>query len=490
MQFSSPVRELGSGSSPERVYSKIAESSASGQRSALKSGRLTPKPANCHSFLSQLLSRPKLTGAALAVTVGDHLECIWSHGSSAPPCGSRCYPGVGLTGLGFSAGKLQLCNDTRTDSRVDREACLNLDVKSVLVIPLKSGSAIAGVLEVLSSAPNVFDWRAVRLITRMAKELDVSALTADPSSLKTGSPQEKVAAISKRRMTRDFDLQEVLHAAWVLQHYGALGDIENAEFAKDETDRSDRYSSKTPKLANAYVGHTPSSNDAHGFESLNDDFTNGGGYGKYMAVAVVLAIPLVCFFLFRMQVVPLGTVFHPIPQAPQESSRSSPAALPADSPAAQKLESRNNLLMQESTRRQKLTHEAVQKPMPQSYAGAMMQFEDEARNGDADASWKLGLGYLRGIGVPKDEVKAAEWLKKAANLDDARAQTTLSDCYLRGVGVRRDYVRAYTWASIAARQSGGQDQRLASLRQEMTQTELDDANRRVDAWFVRKSFMH
>jgi hypothetical protein len=483
-----PAQDLGSGSSRKGFYSKIAESSAPGLCSALKSERPAHKSAQCQSFLSQLLSRPKLTGAALAVDVGDHLECIWSHGSSAPPCGSRCYPGVGLTGLGISAGKLQLCNDTRTDARVDREACLNLDVKSVLVVPLKSGSAIAGVLEVFSSAPNAFDWRAIRFIRHIAKELDVSALKAYPGSLNPDSPQEKVAVISKRRMPPD--LQELLHAVSVIQQNGAPGALENAEFANDDTDSDDRSSSKTPELANVDVGAIASSNDAPGFESLNDDFTNGGGYGKYMAVAVVLAIPLLCFFLFRIQGVPLSTVFHPVPQAPQESSQSSPAALPADSPGAQNFKFADNLDVQESAQRQKLARKAVQKSMPHSYAGAMKQFEDEARNGDADASWKLGLGYLNGIGVPKDEIKAAEWLKKAANLDDARAQTTLSDCYVRGVGVGRDYVRAYTWASIAARHSGGLDERLASLEQRMTQAELYDANRRVDAWFAQKRFMH
>lgn len=459
MRFSSPVQDLGSGSRHEPVYSEIAEAGTPEQSSATKSEELTQIPANSETFLSQVLSRPKVTGAAIAVAVGDHLECIWSHGSSAPPSGSCCYPGVGLTGWGFSAGKLQLCNDTRHDSRVDQEACLNLDVKSLLVVPLKNGTVIVGVLEVLSSVPNAFDWRAIRFITRLAKELDVS-LAARSSSLTTGSPEK--SADSSTHQSRDFDLQEVLHAAWVVQQNGAFLDVdkEDANIANEESVGADQCRSKTPELARFEVVPSPSSNDAPFFESLNDDFTSAGGHGKYIAVAVSLAILLVCFFLFRMQAAPLNAVFQTIPQAPK---------------------------VQESTRRQKITHEAVQKPAPHSYASAMTQFEDEARNGDADASWKLGLGYLRGIGVPKDEIKATEWLKKAANLDDARAQVTLSDCYLRGLGVQRDYVRAYTWASIAARQTGDRDDRLTSLRQLMTQPQLNDANRRVNVWFAHKS---
>jgi uncharacterized protein len=85
--------------------------------------------------------------------------------------------------------------------------------------------------------------------------------------------------------------------------------------------------------------------------------------------------------------------------------------------------------------------------------------------------------------VQQDERQAAKWLKKAANLGDPRAQAALSDLYLRGIGVQRDYVRAYTWASIAAGQIGGEDERLVSLRQRMSRSDLEDANRRVQTWF-------
>ena len=118
------------------------------------------------------------------------------------------------------------------------------------------------------------------------------------------------------------------------------------------------------------------------------------------------------------------------------------------------------------------------------YANAVASLEEGARTGDAEASWKLGLIYLKGIGVPKDDAKAAEWLKKAANLGQTRAQVTLSDLYSNGIGVPRDYVRAYTWASIAAEQ-GAVDEPSPALRERMTTAELQEANRRVSAWFAQ-----
>jgi TPR repeat protein len=114
-------------------------------------------------------------------------------------------------------------------------------------------------------------------------------------------------------------------------------------------------------------------------------------------------------------------------------------------------------------------------------------FEEAAKKGDAEAAWKVALGYLRGIGVPRDEIKGAAWLKKAANLGDVRAQTALSDLYFTGDGVPRDYMRSYTWANIAAHNGQAADGRLELLRQRMTTAQLEDANRRIAAWFAQKS---
>lgn len=116
----------------------------------------------------------------------------------------------------------------------------------------------------------------------------------------------------------------------------------------------------------------------------------------------------------------------------------------------------------------------------------MARFEEAAKKGDADAGWKLGLGYLKGIGVARDETRAAKWFRRAANLGDVRAQATLSDLYFTGIGVPRDYVRAYTWAKIAAGESGDDDKRLKAIGQRMTAAELENANRRTAAWFAQK----
>ena len=158
-----------------------------------------------------------MTGAAVAVAVEDHLECIRSIGRNAPPVGSRCDPGVGLTGSSFLSGKIQLCNDTENDSRAERDACADLNVRSVLVVPTKTGAAITGVLEVLSPEANAFDWRAIKAITRIARNMQ--AVHVSPPL--RGGDQNQAASRPVRGVGCSVDLQELLHAVWVVQQSGA-----------------------------------------------------------------------------------------------------------------------------------------------------------------------------------------------------------------------------------------------------------------------------
>ena len=115
----------------------------------------------------------------------------------------------------------------------------------------------------------------------------------------------------------------------------------------------------------------------------------------------------------------------------------------------------------------------------------MAWFAKAAANGNADAQWKLGLGYLKGIGVQQDEGKAAEWFKTAANQGHIRAQSALSELYFNGRGVPRDYVRAYTWASIAPGLAGKNNDRIKIIGSRMTAVQIEDAHRRISIWRER-----
>ena len=76
----------------------------------------------------------------------------------------------------------------------------------------------------------------------------------------------------------------------------------------------------------------------------------------------------------------------------------------------------------------------------------------QAEQGDAKAQAFLGYSFASGEGVPKDEVEAVMWSRKAAEQGDPMAQTFLGDSYAKGKGVPKDMVEAVKWYRKAAEQ--------------------------------------
>ena len=65
------------------------------------------------------------------------------------------------------------------------------------------------------------------------------------------------------------------------------------------------------------------------------------------------------------------------------------------------------------------------------------------------ARMKAKSMFDNGKGVPKDEVEAAKWCRKAAEQGDADAQHNLGLMYAKGEGVPKDVVEAYAWFLLA-----------------------------------------
>ncbi len=78
---------------------------------------------------------------------------------------------------------------------------------------------------------------------------------------------------------------------------------------------------------------------------------------------------------------------------------------------------------------------------------------EKAEAGNAQAQNDLGIMYKDGLGVPKDEVEAVKWLRKAADQSNAMAQAYLGFMYVEGLGVPKDEVEAVKWFRKAAEQN-------------------------------------
>jgi hypothetical protein len=403
--------------------------------------------------LNQIIALPNITGAALVVGLGNEMECIRSIGD-APPIGSRSHTGMGLTGISFSGGKVELCNNVENDSRADLRACADLGVRSVLVIPIWHSSRVVGVLEALSSTPNAFDWRNIRHIRRVAQAFDSATLESWVHSPERQATLEQLASLSTAQ-TDELKVQGKKRAFETLQPFKEVA--------------SQRYID--PPAFEAREDASPS------LLTSKEEFLDKSRSRRLAGSVTVLVILLLCSFEFRTHLITLSALLDVVPRLEQASSRSFTAA--------SRKAFRNELALPPAPGSHVVVKGSAPTPRTamQSSAGRVAKFEKPGQNYDAEASWHQAFAYLKGVGVPQDEWQAAKWLKRAANLGDPTAQAALSDLYLRGIGVQRDYVRAYTWATIAAAKVGGEDERLAFLQQRMTRSELADANRRIQTWF-------
>lgn len=77
----------------------------------------------------------------------------------------------------------------------------------------------------------------------------------------------------------------------------------------------------------------------------------------------------------------------------------------------------------------------------------------KAEAGDVESQVELGLRFDKGKGVPKDQVEAVKWYRKAAEQNYARAQYDLGPCYLDGEGVPENQVEGVKWFRKAAEQN-------------------------------------
>ena len=111
------------------------------------------------------------TGAAIALVRGEEIVCYAAVGPHTPDVGESLNPRTGLSGACIQTRRLQQCDDTETDLRVDPEACRHLGVRSIVVLPLMNGDDLFGIFEVFSSRPNAFGQRDLEILQLLAHQI-------------------------------------------------------------------------------------------------------------------------------------------------------------------------------------------------------------------------------------------------------------------------------------------------------------------------------
>lgn len=97
----------------------------------------------------------------------------------------------------------------------------------------------------------------------------------------------------------------------------------------------------------------------------------------------------------------------------------------------------------------------------QDYAQALQWYRASAAQGDSESQRLLGVMYEFGRGVPLDKSQALEWLQKSADQGNQFSQLAIGNMYRDGEGVPRDYATSLKWLQKSADQ--GSAEAMANL---------------------------
>src|ERR1700680_3716976 len=170
MSYSRAILTRDSG--PEWTEPDLAENEMVESPEALVFHREEELPADfaldlrLHEILERAVRTTAATGAVIALASGDKMVCRATSGEKAPSTGAFLNTCSGLSGLCVQTREMQRCDDALSDPRVNADACRNLDIQSIVVLPILEGTRLWGILEIFSSSPHAF------------RDADVEALQA------------------------------------------------------------------------------------------------------------------------------------------------------------------------------------------------------------------------------------------------------------------------------------------------------------------------
>jgi TonB family protein len=124
-----------------------------------------------HEIVVQACLATNATGAAIAMVRNGDFVCRATTGQNAPELGSHLSAGAGLSGACIQSHELQRCDDAGIDPRVDADACRELGVRSVLIVPLLKENELLGVFEIFSPSPSAFGDRDVQTLTALSRRI-------------------------------------------------------------------------------------------------------------------------------------------------------------------------------------------------------------------------------------------------------------------------------------------------------------------------------
>ena len=322
----------------------------------------------------------RASGSAIALLDADpnFMICRASAGSDAPPVGARLQVGSGLSGECVKRIMLLRCDDSELDTRVDRESCRALGIRSIMAAPVHAGAKAIGIVEVLSGKPNAFnddDGRALQRIAdivleavnRSTRAQDLPPVTAPPAFT---APQGSVLFAAAREED-DAETQNSAPSLTLPRSYLLLLTCAAATIA----------------LALGFISAPWIQSDLMPWV-----------HGKFHSGSEA-----------RLQTVLASS------KAPEERSTVEPASIDQ----LRKLADQGDASAQNALGLRYATGDGV----PLSEEQAALWFTKAAEQGNVPAESKLGSIYYSGRGVPQDSTRAYFWMVVARMGGDDASKT-------------------------------------------------------------------
>lgn len=117
-------------------------------------------------------------GLAIALVENNEIVLRAAAGRVRPDPGARIDSASAFSGACFRTAHIVTCDDTETDSRVNRQACRRLGTRSMVALPLCAHRRAIGLLQAFSAQPFGFSDCDVRNLSRLA-ELVLRAFTPE-----------------------------------------------------------------------------------------------------------------------------------------------------------------------------------------------------------------------------------------------------------------------------------------------------------------------
>jgi len=128
------------------------------------------------------------SGIAIALAEAGEIICRGTAGETAPPLGLKLSLQSGLTAVCYLTGTIVRCDDSETDTRVDRAACRELGIRSVVAVPMRTPLGVGGLIEAFEKEAYAFTDGDIRELSLLA-ELTVEAIRADvPAPPRVAAP--------------------------------------------------------------------------------------------------------------------------------------------------------------------------------------------------------------------------------------------------------------------------------------------------------------